>query len=177
MTRARSSNAVPGAPACTDCPLVERRTFLREATVLLAGIVASLGGTPGRAAALSVTFGRALARHGSELTYPVPAEDGAQIDHANEVIVVRWQQKAYAFNLACPHQNTALRWQPEDQQFQCPKHHSRYQPDGVFVSGRATRSMDRFALRHDGGNLVVDVSKFYQQDKNPADWVAAVVTL
>ncbi|HXY19021.1 MAG TPA: Rieske (2Fe-2S) protein [Gemmatimonadales bacterium] len=124
-----------------------------------------------------MTFARALARHGSELTYPVPAEDGAQIDHANEVIVVRWQQKAYAFNLACPHQNTALHWQPEDAQFQCPKHHSRYQPDGVFVSGRATRGMDRFALRRDGTNLIVDVSKFFQQDKNPAEWAAAVVSL
>jgi len=177
MTRHRTSNPGPAAPACTECALVERRAFLRDGTALLAGIVAALGGTPGRAAALSVKFGRALARHGSELTYPIPAEDGAQIDHANEVIVVRWQQKAYAFNLACPHQNTALHWQPEDGQFQCPKHHSRYQPDGVFVSGRATRGMDRFAVRRDGTNLIVDVSKFFQQDKNPAEWAAAVVTL
>jgi nitrite reductase/ring-hydroxylating ferredoxin subunit len=175
MTRASSPPSA--APACTACGLVERRTFLRDATVLLAGIVASLGGAPARAAALRVTFGRALARNGSELTYPIPAEDGAQIDHTNEVIVVRWQQKAYAFNLACPHQNTALRWQPEDNQFQCPKHHSRYQPDGIFISGRATRSMDRFAVRRDGTNLIVDVAKFFQQDKNPSDWAAAVVAL
>lgn len=183
MTRARSSKPAPApapAPAvaaCPGCALLERRAFLRDAGIVLASIVAALGGAPGRAAALSVKFGRALARDGSELTYPIPAEDGAQIDHANEVIVVRYQQKAYSFNLACPHQNTALRWQPEDGQFQCPKHHSRYQPDGVFVSGRATRGMDRFALRRDGGNLIVDVSKFFQQDKNPEEWTAAVVAL
>ena len=185
MTRARSSKstpapapaAVPAAAACPGCSLMERRAFLRDAGIVLASVVAALGGAPGRAAALSVKFGRALARHGSELTYPIPAEDGAQIDHTNEVIVVRYQQKAYAFNLACPHQNTALRWQPEDGQFQCPKHHSRYQPDGVFVSGRATRGMDRFALRRDGGNLIVDVSKFFKQDANPAEWAAAVVAL
>ncbi len=176
MPRSSTPSPIP-EPACADCPLVERRAFLRDGAALLAGIVASLGGAPGRAAALTVRYGRAIAEQGQLLTYPVPADDGAQIDKANQVIVVRWQQKAYAFNLACPHQNTALRWQPEDAQFQCPKHHSRYQPDGVFISGRATRSMDRFGLRLSGGGLVVDVAQFFRQDKNPAAWAAAVVTL
>lgn len=163
--------------ACEGCAAVERREFLREAGIVLAGVVAALGGSPARAAALSVSFVRSLGRAGDELTYPIPAKDGAQIDHDNQVIVVRYQEKAYAFNLACPHQNTALRWQPEDGQFQCPKHHSRYRPDGVFISGRATRGMDRFALRKDGGNLVVNVSLFYKQDQDGPQWDAAVVAL
>ncbi len=162
---------------CGACGLRERRAFLREAAGALAGVVAALGASPARAAALSLSFMRALGRAGDELTYPIPAQDGAQIDHDNQVITVRWQGKAYAFNLACPHQNTALRWQPEDDQFQCPRHHSRYQPDGVFVSGRATRSMDRFAVRKDGGNLVVNVAELYRQDKDGAQWDAAFVTL
>ena len=58
---------------------------------------------------------------------------------------MRFQGVVYAFNLSCPHQNTALKWQPDDQRFQCPKHKSRYQPDGTFISGRATRGMDRLA--------------------------------
>jgi len=37
--------------------------------------------------------------------------------------------------------------------------------------------MDRFAVRRDGTNLIVDVSQFFQQDKNPAEWAAAVVAL
>jgi nitrite reductase/ring-hydroxylating ferredoxin subunit len=163
--------------ACEGCDLVERRAFLQDAGVVLAGLVAALGGSPARAAALSVAFVRSLGRAGDELTYPIPAEDGAQIDHDNQVIVVRYQQRAYAFNLACPHQNTALRWQSEDGQFQCPRHHSRYRPDGVFVSGRATRGMDRFAVRKDGGNLVVNVSQLYRQDHDGPAWDAAFVTL
>ncbi len=91
------------------------------------------------------------------------------------MILVRSENQAYAFNLSCPHQNTALRWHAEDKQFQCPKHHSRYQPDGVFISGRATRSMDRFALKKDGGNLIVDLDKLFRQDQDPADWESAVV--
>jgi len=175
MTGDQSRSDAPRA--CAGCGLEERREFLREAALALAGVVAALGGSPARAAALTVSFVRALGRAGDVLTYPIPAADGAQIDKDNQVIVVRYQGKAYAFNLACPHQNTALRWQSEDNQFQCPKHHSRYRPDGVFISGRATRGMDRFAVRKDGGNLVVDVSKFYRQDEDGPQWEAAFVTL
>lgn len=146
---------------CLTCPLAGRREFLRD---LFLG-------------ALAVQFGSAFAIHGTELTYPLPGADGAMIDKENQLILARYQQKVYAFNLSCPHQNTALRWYPEDGQFQCPKHHSRYRPDGVFISGRATRSMDRLGIRHDGANVMVDVNKFYREDQNPAEWAAAVVTL
>jgi Rieske Fe-S protein len=119
----------------------------------------------------------ALSRARSLITYPLPAADGAEIDHDNDVILVRWQGKACAFNLSCPHQNTALHWQPEDEIFQCPKHHSRHQPWGEFISGRATRGMDRLGIRRDGANLVVDVDQFIRQDRDPALWDAAFVTL
>jgi len=168
----------PGTdPSCPGCPLLERRTFLRDASVIVAGIVASLGGLPERGGALSVTFGRAVTRAGQEHSYPIPAADGATIDRDAEVIVVRYQQKAYAFSLSCPHQHTALRWQPDDGQFQCPKHHSRYRPDGAFVSGRATRSMDRFGVRRDGANIVADLDSFYRQDTKRSEWEAAFVAL
>ena len=176
MVRDASPKPETAAP-CAACSLVPRRDFLRDGAAAAAAILVSLGAAPLGAAALPVRAGRALARRGQELTYPVPAEDGVQVDRDNQVIVVRSQQKAYAFNLAGPHQNTALRWQPEDRQFQCPKHHSRYQPDGVFVSGRATRSMDRFAVRLNGASLVVDVDRMCRQDRDAAAWAAAVVAL
>src|SRR5436190_2154731 len=80
------------------------------------------------------------------------------------VVLVRHQMRAYAFALACPHQNTALKWLPKDGRFQCPKHDSRYQPDGAFVSGHATRSMDRFAIRKESDALVVDVARWVRSD-------------
>lgn len=151
-------------PDCEGCPLTKgrgRRAFLRD---LFAGV-------------LAVRFGSALARRGAQLAYPLPSTDGAIIDKENQLILARYQQKVYAFNLSCPHQHTALRWYPDDGQFQCPKHHSRYRPDGVFISGRATRSMDRLGIQRDGANVIVDVDKFYREDQNPAEWAAAVVTL
>ena len=82
-----------------------------------------------------------------------------------QVIVVRYQQHLYAFNLACPHENTALKWLPKDWRFQCPKHESRYQPSGQFIDGRATRNMDRLGVRVEDAMLIVDVKKFYRSDK------------
>lgn len=162
---------------CRGCPLAERREFLREALWLVAGVFASVGAGPVPAATLGFRFGSSLADADEEHTYPIPIVDGAVIDKENQIILVRFEGKVFAFNLSCPHQNTALRWYPDDRQFQCPKHHSRYTPAGVFISGRATRNMDRLGIRRDGGNVIVDVSQFYRQDKNPAEWEAAFITI
>ena len=61
--------------------------------------------------------------------------------------------------------------------FQCPKHKSQYQPDGEFITGRATRGMDRLGIRRDGSTVVVDLDALHKQDDDPAGWAAAVVRL
>lgn len=165
-------NAVPDA--CASCA---RRTFLRDTARSVAGALIAIGVPRRRALELPVAWMRALARDGSTVTYPVPASDSVSIDKDNQDILVRWQNVAYAFNLACPHQNTALEWDDADHRFQCPKHHSKYQPDGTFISGRATRSMDRLGIQRQGANLIVDLDAFYRQDKNPDQWKAAFVSL
>jgi Rieske Fe-S protein len=160
---------------CFNCPTPDRRRFLRDATTALAAVMAALSATPREAAAIPLSLGSALRARGSELTYPIPADDGATIDRDNEVILVRWKGGIYAFNLSCPHQNTALKWLNDDSIFRCPKHKSKYQPDGAFISGRATRNMDRFAIRKEGKNLVVNVDQLYRNDKQASDWAAAKV--
>jgi nitrite reductase/ring-hydroxylating ferredoxin subunit len=129
------------------------------------------------AVALPVAFGASVGASGSEHQYPIPAGDGVTIDRKTQVIVVRYQQHLYAFNLACPHENTALKWLPKDGRFQCPKHESRYQPSGQFIDGRATRHMDRLGVRVEDNMLVVDVNKFYRSDKDAAGWAAATVAI
>jgi len=94
-----------------------------------------------------------------------------------QVILARYRDRLYAFALSCPHQNTALRWLPEEGRFQCPKHKSKYQPDGTFISGRATRGMDRFAIRREGGTVVVDLDVVYEEDKQKDGWLAATISL
>ena len=165
--------------SCTDCPLVaatERRRFLGDAARAVAAAIITMGVAPRVAFALAEHTGsvRGVSR-GATAAYPVPPQDGASIDKDNQVILVRFQGAVYAFALSCPHQNTALRWDEGEHQFQCPKHHSKYQPDGTFISGRATRGMDRFAIRQDGQRIVVDLDTLFQQDTDAAAWSSAVI--
>ena len=81
----------------------------------------------------------------------------------------------YAFNLSCPHQRTALRWNDSAKEFQCPKHKSKYTPAGAFISGSATRGMDRFAIQRQGSSVIVDVDQMYEEDENEAQWKTAFV--
>ena len=113
----------------------------------------------------------------SSKSYPLPAADGVNIDKSAQVIVVRYQGKVMAFNLACPHENTALRWKQGAGKFECPKHNSRYTPEGKFIDGRATRNMDRLHIARDGGSLTVDLSKIIKSDEQPAEWAAAAVAV
>lgn len=161
---------------CGGCEQPGRRDFLRSAAALFA-TMAALGATPSAAEAMAVQVGSALRVRGSRVSYPIPAADGATIDKDQQVILVRFEGVVYAFNLSCPHQNTALKWQADEQRFQCPKHKSRYQPDGTFISGRATRGMDRLAIQREGETVVVNVDVLYEQDKDPAGWAAAKLTL
>ena len=162
---------------CDGCALTDRRSFLVTTAGLIAAALAGIGLDPERAEALPVHSIVPLRGGDADSVYPIPATDGVTIDRDNDVIVVRYQSKVFAFSLACPHQNTALRWLQADNRFQCPKHKSKYAPDGTFLSGRATRSMDRFALRKDGTTIVVDTNRMLQQDKNPKDWEAAWVAV
>lgn len=167
--------AAADAAACEGCA-VGRRTFLRDAAVALA-LLATITGGSASAATLPVRRGTARWLADEEVTYDVPEEDGAVVDRTWQVILVRWQGSLYAFALSCPHQRTALRWRESDGQFQCPKHHSRYQPDGTYISGRATRSMDRMALRLEGGRVVVDTGRVFHEDEDPTGWAGATVAL
>lgn len=177
MPHDRSPAGEDTADSCTGCALHDRarRAFLHDATRLAAGLLVALGAGPERAAALVLRATTARARQGSEAAYALPAQDGAEIDRDNAVILVRWQNAIHAFALSCPHQNTALRYLDSEQLFQCPKHKSRYRMDGTFISGRATRGMDRYALRRDGGQLFVNLDALYREDENQAEWEAAVV--
>ena len=163
-----------GPDGCEGCDL-GRRAFLRDAAGAVAAALLVLGARPADAAALPLSLMRATTARGHERTYPLPATDGASIDRDAEVILVRWQGQAYAFALSCPHQNTALRWLERDARFQCPKHKSKYRPDGTFIEGRATRSMDRYDVRRVAEGVLVNLDVLHRQDRDPEGWAAAVV--
>lgn len=169
-------NGGPGA--CWGCagPVSRRRALGRvsaAALAALAGVRLVAGGED----SFPVVEAAGADAGASERKYPVPATDGVTIDRAAQVILVRYQQHVYAFNLACPHENTALRWREQAGIFQCPRHESKYRPDGAFVEGRATRNMDRFAVRRSGDGLLVDLDRLLRSDQQGPEWAAASVPL
>ena len=182
---AATPGAMPNEPdaacaACAGCPGPERpdrRRLLRDALVAAAGALVSLGASRAAAAALPARAVSGARGADDVARYPIPAADGASIDREHEVILVRWQNAVYAFALACPHQNTALRWLAKDARFQCPKHKSKYRPDGSFIEGRATRGLDRFDVTREGASVAVHLDALHKQDADPAGWSAAVLRL
>jgi Rieske Fe-S protein len=160
------------AHECGECPLMDRRSFLRSAAILSASATVAFTGA---ANALPVVVGVRVG--GDEKVYPIPSTDGVQIDKDMDVILSRTKGRMYAFNLACPHQNTAIRWDGGKGRFQCPKHKSVYTPDGIFVEGRATRGLDRFIVRKDGNSIVVSLDSLLQEDEDAEKWKQAFVTI
>ena len=171
-----SSDSVRESSSCDGCG-TSRREFLGKVSLgaLAAAVAIELGA--GGADAFPVTFIEGTQVAANQRSYPIPAGDGATIDRTEEVIVARLGQQVFAFNLACPHEHTALRWRAEDMRFQCPRHGSKYQPDGTFISGRATRNMDRYAILLQANNVTVDVDKVFEEDSDGPQWAAAVAHL
>jgi nitrite reductase/ring-hydroxylating ferredoxin subunit len=159
---------------CADAQ-ASRREFLQSAGCF-GMAVALLGLSSGEAHALPV-FLTEGAQNGGERRYPIPATDSVNVDHAAQLIVTRFQGHVYVFALSCPHQNNAVKWLPKDHRFQCTKHDSQYQPDGVYTAGRSTRNLDRYVIRRDGDSVVVDLHRWIQSDKDPAGWTAAAVAV
>ena len=110
-----------------------------------------------------------------EKTYPIPGADGVNIDRSSSVMIVRYSGHLYAFSMACPHENAAVKWVAKDKRFYCTKHDSQYTPDGTYTTGHATRNLDRFPIRREGTSVVVSLDRVFHSDANKAAWSAATV--
>ena len=165
-----------------DCALAgqqdpERRAFLRGAGAAL-GALALLGFSAEEAMALPVRLLAGRTERGGKVRFPVPADDSVIFDEANALIIVRRGPSVWAFVATCPHKEIVkLRWFKAENRFQCPKHESKYQPDGAFIEGKATRNMDRLVIQRDGQELVVDPDAVFESDKDAAGWGKAVATV
>jgi len=157
-----------------DCDKTGRREFLQTTGCFMFTLTAALGLSTSAAAALPIYL-VAGTGEAHELSYAIPPTDSVNIDRKVQVILVRFQNFIYAFALSCPHENAAVKWVQKDHRFQCTKHDSEYQPNGLHTAGRATRNMDRFAIRRQDANVVVDLTHWFQSDKNSSGWAAAAI--
>lgn len=156
-----------------SCRNLDRREFIHEGSCVLLALSA-VGLAAEAVASPALISG---AGGGRERRYPIPSADGVTIDRDAQVILVRAASKVFAFALACPHQNAAVKWVAKDHRFQCTKHDSRYQQDGTYTEGHTTRNLDRFPIRRDGDSVVVSLDAVFRSDENRSGWDGAAITL
>jgi nitrite reductase/ring-hydroxylating ferredoxin subunit len=157
--------------------MAKRREFLQSAGCF--GVAVAICGLSEMSRSLEAlpVFSVEGVQSGGERRYSIPAADSVNIDHGAQLIVARASGHVFVFALSCPHENNAVKWVAKDHRFQCTKHDSQYQADGVHTAGRATRNLDRYVIRRDGDAVVVDLHRWIQSDKDPAAWAAATLAV
>lgn len=82
------------------------------------------------------------------------------------VWIVRDLEKIYALSTVCTHLGCTPNWLENDNKFKCPCHGSGFYKTGINFEGPAPRPLERFKIfLNDDGQIVVDKSKKFQQEK------------
>jgi cytochrome b6-f complex iron-sulfur subunit len=101
--------------------------------------------------------------------YPGGEADEYGVVNVNEkfmesqrVWIVRETDKVYAIFGKCTHLGCTPKWFPEDRQYKCPCHGSKYYSNGVNFAGPAPRPMDRYGISVlEDGRIKVDRGVLY----------------
>ncbi len=160
------------------CPRqLDRRSFLRDMALAVAAALVANGVSPDSAFAEGLSLIEPVIVQGAERVYAIPTADGVFIDEAQRLVLARWHGMLYAMSVACPHKREPLEWRANEGRLYCPKHKVRWSPEGARVSGRNTRDLDRYALRREGGRVVIALDRVLASDRNAAEWAAATLVL
>jgi len=162
--------------SCGECPLQSnRRAFLRSAALGVIASLAATGFSPGAALADLVTETKGKRVSAALRSYSVPSGDAVLVDDSNDVIIARYGNRVYAFSRRCPHKGARLVWHEDEDRIFCPKHKARFDASGDHVSGRRSRNLDRYAIRMEGRQVVVDTATLLREDENPRGWERAAI--
>jgi len=120
---------------------------------------------------------------------PTTFKAGFPDDYAVGKVDTRWKEKhrcwivrtdaiIYCLNATCTHLGCTPNWLDTEQKFKCPCHGSGFYMSGINFEGPAPRPLERFKIvQGDDGQLAVDESKKYQQEKgewnDPESYVRA----
>jgi cytochrome b6-f complex iron-sulfur subunit len=72
-----------------------------------------------------------------------------------------------ALSQVCPHRGTKVAFLNPCLSFKCPSHGAHFHSDGEYLDGPSPRSMDRFPLRLQGVNVVVDTGQLMRTVPRP----------
>ena len=115
--------------------------------------------------------------------FPDSYEDGKVVERYKDQhawIVRRKDEKfgdiIYALSTTCTHLGCTPNWLEREQKFKCPCHGSGFYISGINFEGPAPRPLERWAVNiGDDGQIVVDMSKKFQQERgewnNPESFI------
>jgi cytochrome b6-f complex iron-sulfur subunit len=115
--------------------------------------------------------------------FPDGYEDGKVVERYKDQhawIVRRKDEKLgdiiYALSTTCTHLGCTPNWLEREQKFKCPCHGSGFYISGINFEGPAPRPLERWAVSiGDDGQIVVDMSKKFQQERgewsNPESFI------
>jgi cytochrome b6-f complex iron-sulfur subunit len=115
--------------------------------------------------------------------FPYQYEEGKVVDRfkdQNAWIVRDRDDKGrdtiYALSTTCTHLGCTPNWLEREQKFKCPCHGSGFYITGINFEGPAPRPLERWAVAvGDDGQIVVDMSKKFQQERgewsNPESFI------
>ncbi len=75
---------------------------------------------------------------------------------AGRMYVVNANDYLFALSQKCPHLGCHVPYCESSGRFECPCHGSIYDLAGEYITGPAGRGMDRYEVKLDGDNVVVD---------------------
>ncbi len=115
--------------------------------------------------------------------FPDSYEDGKVVERYKDQhawIVRRKDEKfgdiIYALSTTCTHLGCTPNWLEREQKFKCPCHGSGFYISGINFEGPAPRPLERWGVSiGDDGQIVVDMSKKFQQERgewsNPESFI------
>jgi menaquinol-cytochrome c reductase iron-sulfur subunit len=157
-------------PASEDLPAPARRSVLVGAIYAMWGAIAAALGAPAFVylffppktpkADPWVEAGDVSALAGGrpvELVFRRNRIDGWKINSQRDTAwVVRGSGgQTTAFGPQCTHLGCAYHWDDARNEFVCPCHNSRFGLDGQVLAGPATRPLDRYETKIQGGKLLL----------------------
>ena len=87
------------------------------------------------------------------------ATDTSTYVSAGRMYVVNANDYIFALSQKCPHLGCHVPYCDSSGRFECPCHGSIYDLAGEYITGPAPRGMDRYEVKLDGDNVVVDTGR------------------
>lgn len=163
----------PVAAATSETTQVERRTFIKWLAIgwtAFAAIVAGYGTLVLRYLFPNVLF---EPKQSFLAGFPDEYEIGKVSERFKDkhaVWIVRDAEKIFALSTVCTHLGCTPNFLENDNKFKCPCHGSGFYTTGINFEGPAPRPLERFRIiLDDNGEILIDKTKKYQQEKGEWD--------